>query len=252
MVVYLEEAAVPAKAFYDQAFYARQSKRSESSAHAILPLLFTIYWPNSVVDFGCGVGTWLKAAFDLGIVNLRGFEGPWVSHNQMLIREIKFFNANIADRIETQRADLALCLEVAEHIQPEKAVVLIDNLCRASDVVLFSAAIPRQGGIGHLNERLQSYWAELFAAQGYDVFDVIRPHIWNDTTIRFWYRQNILLFVKRTSTAIDRTLLFKRQAPILDVVHPEMNAFHARDANSSLRRLVRALRFRLTRRGKSH
>lgn len=233
------------KAPYDQSFYARKSIGSERSAREVLRVLFGFYRPASIVDFGCGVGTWLKAGHELGIGALEGYEGPWVSKEQLLLPDIRFFNANVAEPIQTKRFNLALCLEVAEHVPAEGAKTLIDNLCRASDVVLFSAAVPHQGGVGHINEQPQSYWADLFEAEGYDAFDVIRPVIWSNAAVRFWYRQNILLFVRRGSAHIDHNRLREAQRPILDLIHPEMHESKARDARTSLSRLARKARDRL-------
>ena len=122
---------------------------------------------------------------------------------------------------------------------------LIGNLCRASDVVLFSAAVPHQGGVGHINEQRQSYWADLFEAEGYDALDVIRPAVWSNTAVRFWHRQNLLLYVRRGSSKIDHNRLREGQKPILDLIHPEMHEAEARDAKTSLRRFAWKARDRL-------
>jgi Methyltransferase domain len=230
---------------YDKCFYARQSAGSECSAREILRVLFALYRPASMVDFGCGIGTWLKIGHKLGVRTLEGYEGAWVNKEQLLLPDIRLFDANVAEPIQTERFDLALCIEVAEHIPAEGDKTLIGNLCRASDVVLFSAAVPHQGGVGHVNEQWQSYWVRLFEAEGYDVFDVIRPVIWNNATVRYWHRQNILLFVRRGSSKIDQARLREAEKPILDLIHPEMHEAAARDAKTSLRRFAWKARGRL-------
>ena len=96
---------------YGQSFYARQAAGSERSARQVLRVLFGFYRPASMVDFGCGVGTWLKAGHELGVGALEGYEGPWVSKEQLLLSHIRFFNANVAEPIQTDRFDLALCIE---------------------------------------------------------------------------------------------------------------------------------------------
>jgi hypothetical protein len=230
---------------YDRSFYAWQSAGSERSAREVLRVLFDFYRPASIVDFGCGVGTWLKAGHELGVGALEGYEGPWVSKEQLLLSDLRFFNANVAEPIQTERFDLALCIEVAEHIPAEGAKTLIGNLCRASEVVLFSAAVPHQGGVGHINEQRQSYWAGLFGVEGYDVFDVIRPAVWSNAAVRFWHRQNLLLYVRRGSSKVDHNRLCEAQTPILDLIHPEMHEAEAHDAGTSLRRFAWKARNRL-------
>jgi hypothetical protein len=83
----------------------------------------------------------------------------------------------------TRTFDLAVSLEVAEHLPPERGEGFVEDLCRLAPVVLFSAAVPGQGDpkhTGHLNERWQSYWASLFHERGYERAECVRPAIWED------------------------------------------------------------------------
>src|SRR5690606_29502698 len=78
--------------------------------------------------------------------------------------------------------------------------------------------IPGQGGVGHRNERWQSYWAALFAEHGYTAHDIIRPAIWSDDAIPAWYRQNAVLYLDEpTRTRIN---LQPTDPGLLDTVHP--------------------------------
>jgi len=117
-----------------------------------------------------------------------------------------------------------MTLEVAEHLSPEAASTFVKSLVSASDFILFSAAIPLQGGVRHLNEQWPDYWAGLFREQGYVVVDCVRQKIWNETSIPVWYRQNILMFVKEDQVS---RLKMDRSDPVnhsmaLSVVHPEL------------------------------
>jgi hypothetical protein len=153
---------------------------------------------KSAGDFGCGVGTWLAVLKDKGIQDIQGFDGPWVERSMLQIPQENFRQVNLEDHIKPDRQfDLAISLEVAEHLRPEKAGDFVETLVNRADFVLFSAAIPYQGGKGHINEQWPDYWAALFKAQGYEAVDVIRRQIWNDIKIPVWYRQNLLLYVKR-------------------------------------------------------
>jgi len=89
-----------------------------------------------------------------------------------------------------------VCLEVAEHLSPLRADPFIGTLTELAPAVLFSAAIPGQGGTSHLNERWQSYWAGLFASRGYVAIDAIRPRVRGLEDIDWWYRQNTILYVQ--------------------------------------------------------
>jgi glycosyltransferase involved in cell wall biosynthesis len=106
----------------------------------------------------------------------------------------------------------------------------VDSLVRHASVVLFSAAIPDQGGTAHLNEQWPSYWAELFARRGYQAYDAIRPAVWDDQQVAWWYRQNILVFADAQARGAHPALAAASPAPgaALDRVHPENYAAKAR------------------------
>ena len=120
---------------------------------------------------------------------------------------------------------MAISLEVAEHVDKKFSEVFVDNLVRHSDVVLFSAAIPYQGGFRHVNEQWQSYWASLFEARGFTSYDLFRSQIWNDHNIHFWYKQNTILYINKNNVdTIDKVLSYIKEKSLqrlpLDIVHP--------------------------------
>ena len=116
---------------------------------------------------------------------------------------------------------MAISLEVAEHLPETAAAGFVASLCRHADVVLFSAAIPAQGGDNHINEQWQSYWAKLFAQEGFEVFDLVRPRFWSEGRIPFWYRQNMLLYVSDKAESLQQKLNCPRGGDIcIDMVHP--------------------------------
>ncbi len=92
-------------------------------------------------------------------------------------------------------------LEVAEHLPPTTAETFVKCLCSHADVVLFSAAQPGQGGERHVNERKPSYWAGLFAANGFNAYDSIRPLLAENKVVAPWYRFNTLLFANLAGVA---------------------------------------------------
>lgn len=207
---------------YDGAFYENQVTGSERSARVILPLIYAVYQPGSVIDIGCGQGAWLAVAGALGSTDLTGVDGAWVDTTRLRHPAIRFKPADLGGVIPvTARHDLCMSLEVAEHLPSEQADRFVDALCGSSDVVLFSAAVRFQGGTAHVNERRASYWAERFADRGYDCVDLVRGAVWNDERVEWWYRQNALVFVKRGTAVAQRLLAAPRPTPPLDLVHPE-------------------------------
>jgi hypothetical protein len=99
----------------------------------------------------------------------------------------------------------------------------VASLVGMADLVLFSAAIPRQGGSDHINERWQSWWADRFAAHGFVPIDCVRRRIWSNPSVEWWYAQNVLLYASRARMAAARSLRQEYElmgTGQLSVVHP--------------------------------
>ena len=208
-----------ARSIYDTGFYEQQMAGSLQSARKVVPILLSVVPARSVIDIGCGVGTWLTVFREHGLERILGVDGDYVDRAMLQIPADSFVAADLRQPFEAGRFDLAVSVEVAEHIDEAHAETFVRNLTAASDVVAFSAGIPDQGGADHVNEQWPSYWAEKFAAHGYRAVDSIRPLIWNDPEIDFWYRQNLLLFVNTAGAAGDPG--DGRDPSMLDLVHPE-------------------------------
>ena len=185
---------------YDAAFYANQKAGSIASAEIVLGKLKPLLNPiNTALDIGCGAGGWLKTLSNIyPDARIIGVDHTNVPNAEMFISADEFRGHDLSSAFDLQQSfDLVISLEVAEHIQPDQADVFIDNLTRHGAHILFSAATPRQGGTGHVNEQWPSYWIEKFAAHDYALQDVIRPLIWEEDAVASWYKQNILLFVRK-------------------------------------------------------
>jgi len=219
---------------YDHGFYDAQAAGSRRSADVVLPLVFELAMPTSIVDVGCGVGTWLAAAVGLGLTDVVGLDGAYAIDAGLRIDRASFRATDLAEPIPSmgRRFDLAMSLEVAEHLPPARSDNFVDDLCALSDVVLFSAAIPGQTGTDHINLEFQHSWADRFSTHGYLAFDTVRPRIWHDAEVESFYRQNALLFINSTRTElVERATEMARACPpLLDVVHPDLLAFWVRRA----------------------
>ena len=219
---------------YDNEFYADQAPGSQRSANVILPLVFELNQPQSLVDVGCGIGTWLRVAKELGVPTVLGVDGEYALSSGLLIDKDEFKPADLRLPLPDlgRRFDMAMSLEVAEHLPRERAQDLVNELCNLADVIMFSAAIPGQGGTDHINLQAQSVWIERFAANGYQPFDLIRSRVWDETSVEPWYRQNVLVYVHENSAEfIARAAELEAAAPrIFDVAHPDLVAFWERRA----------------------
>jgi SAM-dependent methyltransferase len=208
---------------YGSDYFDLIERQSRGSAGAVVPLLLELVRPSSVVDVGCGTGTWLRRFLELGVDDALGMDGEWVDRDELRIPAERFQVLDLArpPRPE-QRFDLVVSLEVAEHLPAESADGFVEFLAGLGPVVAFSAAIPGQGGSGHVNERWPGYWAERFAACGFAAFDVIRPRIWGDRRIAWWFRQNLVLYVERGREGEYPALPERPNEEVLSLVHPEL------------------------------
>ena len=201
---------------YDDEFYQSQSDSSYVSASSIVPKIVELFQVTSVIDVGCGVGTWLRAFSEIGISDVFGVDGDYVNKSQLLVPEDKFQAYDLSRPLHLDRRfDCCISLEVAEHLPPSSSVDFVTSLTSLSDIVLFSAAIPNQGGVMHINERWQSYWVNLFLSHGYVPYCDIRQYFWNDLNVSDWYRQNLLIFVN------EKKIEPRSDVPLVDIVHPD-------------------------------
>ena len=187
-----------------------------SAANKILPRLIEKYNVQSILDIGTGIGTWLKVAKERNVSDILGVDGSWVNKLLLKIDESEFVEHDLATPLNLKRQfDLVICLEVAEHLTPLAAECIIETLTTHGRLVLFSAAIPEQGGQNHLNEKPHEYWADLFGKKGYFFYDAIRPVVWNDSEVDWWYRQNIFL-VSNMALEFDTSIVNSNL-----YIHPE-------------------------------
>jgi SAM-dependent methyltransferase len=203
---------------------SQQEQANQSSADFILGSLFCYYAPKSVLDVGCGIGTWLAVAQSKGVNDVLGIEGKWLDRKLARIADNSIVDLDLEQPFDLgRRFDLAISLEVAEHLSAQAAAGFIDSLVRHADVVLFSAAIPFQGGHHHVNEQFLDYWGRLFEARGYRPVDWLRSLIWGNNAILWWLRQNIVVFAKEALTTGQGPFagLAQGQGP-LSIVHPDV------------------------------
>ena len=187
---------------YDSIFYEYQREGALRSARIMLPVLHRMLSIKSVLDVGCGAGAWLRAHQDNGVSDIVGVDGDYVDSNMLLIEPARLLAMDITTPLDLGRQfDLVQCLEVAEHVSKAAAEILIGNLIRHGRFILFSAAVPGQGGAEHINERPLCYWRGLFARRGFHVFDPLRPAVANNPDIDWWYRYNTLLYVHESQLA---------------------------------------------------
>ena len=219
---------------YTEEFYGLRNKNTEYAADLILTSLLELLPDiSSAVDIGCGVGTWLSTLERKGVKRILGVDGEWVNPELLVIPKERFLPGNMVNGIHIEeKFDLAICLEVAEHLPADQAEEFIGTLTGLADFVLFSAAIPFQGGTNHVNEQWPEYWDELFNARDFVGFDFIRSAIWNNRNVPYYYRQNILLFVEKNRLDELHLETIRNNFKPIGLIHPEVyttkiNKYHS-------------------------
>ena len=183
---------------YSTAYFETLRRGARSSAERIVPLLLNYVPANSVIDIGCGTGTWLSVFQEQGVQVVLGVDGDYIDPAQLEIAPDCFLARDLETSFTIDRKfDLALSVEVAEHLSPDSANTFVDSLTSLAPAVAFSAAVPGQGGDKHINERWPLYWIERFHQRGYQTIDCLRRPFWDDDKVQWWYAQNLFLFVEQ-------------------------------------------------------
>ena len=173
---------------------------------------------DSVVDVGCGLATWLKVFKSKGVSSLLGVESEETISSYLPSGEIEIIGRDLNSFFEcNSKFDLAICLEVAEHLNPSAADDLVRTLTTLSDCILFSAAIPNQGGQNHINEQGPDYWKKKFQKHGYIMLDPFRKLLWKNEKVHYCYRQNCALLVRQ-----DRYRDLDLPEFVNSYVHPDL------------------------------
>jgi hypothetical protein len=169
-----------------------------NNAKEVIPVLLNLFdKPKSVVDLGGGMGGWCKVFEEYGINNVVCIDHPSIPMDGLLIAKEKFIPCDFErDNPPIIKSDLAISIEFAEHVKERHSNRIVKYLTSCSKIILFSAAVPGQGGLGHINEQWPTFWADKFLSESYHYLDILRPHLIENNLISYYLRQNLFLVVK--------------------------------------------------------
>lgn len=215
---------------YSEKFYEEMENSSTTSAEVVVPIVMDLVLPKSVIDVGCAEGRWLSVFSKAGI-KVFGVDGIWLKPERLIILREQFQSIDLEKPFTLNRvADLVMSIEVAEHLPESSADRFIESLVRLAPIILFSAAIPMQGGSHHINEQWPEYWSKKFAGHGYIPIDCIRRRVWDDKRVSFFYAQNIFIYVKENELKKYPKLQAEVAAgnnKALPLVHPYLYEYYA-------------------------
>ena len=230
--------------YNDKTFGMRED--SLESARVIAPLIIDLINPKSVIDIGCGNGEFLSVFKKNDIEDIFGVEGEWANKKNLRIPQECFMQTNLEKPLKLDKKfDLVVSLEVAEHLPESAARTFVETLTNLGPVVVFSAAIPFQNGVHHINKQWPSYWAKLFRERDYVPIDNIRKKIWGNENVSFWYSQNILMFVKKEYLKGNKKLqegFEQTEESALSMVHPKLYLPKAKRDNVLVRMVPRLIK----------
>jgi SAM-dependent methyltransferase len=219
-----------AAAYFDTAYFGWQGDSAERSARAVVPLVLGRLRPASVVDVGCGSGGWLKIFREHGVADVVGVDAPYVEPDALRIDPGAFVAHDLSEPFRLDREfDLAISLEAAHYVAEGRAATLVESIARLAPAVLFGAAVPHQGGGPGRNRQWPAWWAELFARHGFRAEDWLRPLVWEDERVDWWYAQNTILYLRDEAES----------EPVRPLVHPGLLEEVARPTEPPRRGLFR-------------
>ena len=187
---------------YNATYYACVDGDAMRSRDPMSESIIADLKPRTLIDAGCGTGALMEAIRDRGVetCGLEYSDAGLVRCRQrgLTVRPYNILRDAIPGDL-TER-DVAISFEVAEHLPESGADRLVDLLCGLSNVVVFSAAEPGQGGNEHLNEQPHAYWIAKFASRGWQ-FDRSLSEAWRqqwtERQVAWFYTANLMIFRKQ-------------------------------------------------------
>lgn len=206
---------------YDADFFSEAYEVSFKSAQLYFEHLSLLYNFQTIIDVGAGAGAWSHAAIEAGKQPI-SVDGKWVDKIEKKCDKLNYYYQDLNESLNISiKGDLAVCVEVAEHLDPDRSHSFIEDLCSIAPVIVFGAALPRQGGSGHINCHPHSYWIDIFKQNGYYALDAFRSIFWYDGRVGPWYTQNTFLFVR---DEFKQKFSNIPEPSIINIYHPKIVA----------------------------
>jgi hypothetical protein len=196
---------------YSESFYSSVGSRASIAASIVMGSVKQWYSPSSIVDYGAGPGVWsIEAAkvFPNASVLALDYEAATIFSEEFESKRPKNLitlelNFEEEKSIPVVNLDMAICVEVLEHLSEEAANRVFNSICSTAGIVIFSAAVPGQGGTGHINEKPKNYWVSRFVENDFLVFDTFAQNL-QHPQVPDYYRNNCFLAINSKFLTSDR------------------------------------------------
>lgn len=177
---------------------------------AIAETIIKEYQPKRIIDFGCGTGDLAKAFASRGVTveAIDGYSTPDFSgYSNLRFTKVDLNNITATqtflNQLET-KFDLAISIEVAEHLNPDVSSSFIEWMTSMADVIVFSAAVPSQDGDGHINCRSRSDWYQFIKQHNFVIADTLRQYFTSNSRLGLWHKLNIVDYVQKDTAFAKR------------------------------------------------
>ena len=203
----LKSRLLPHDELYNSDYFATTVELpARDSAGPMAESIVSDLAPRTVVDVGCGTGALLEQLRNRGC-DVFGLEYSEAGLRYCRDRRLNVRKFNLERDVydESNSFDVAISIEVAEHLPEKAADRYVDLLARLSATIVFTAAPPGQGGLDHVNEQAPSYWVSKFRNRGFkhdaELSDRWREK-WRETGVAEMYCKNLMIF-RRTPKSIQ-------------------------------------------------
>lgn len=182
----------------DTNYFQQIIDEETTQAERLASILIDLYSPKTVADYGCATGLYLEP-FAAQDIEVNGYDN---SDAALALTKLpgKVHKADLTQPQSFDATDLSICLEVLEHIEAEDAIKCAETIASKSNILVFSAAHPGQGGEGHINCRPKEYWEGVFNAHGLWVDQADTERVVSFMASGYhmgWLPMNLMVFKKR-------------------------------------------------------
>lgn len=184
---------------YNRDFHKSIENDEYPQAVRVGEYISTFLKPSSFLDFGCSTGLYLREVqIKMPDIHAVGFEFSKEAVDSALCNYV--LQADLTNPVEIERIPntLGLCLEVLEHIEDKYWRQVLENMTRSCDKIIFSAAVPGQGGTGHINCRPKIDWIKRFHELGWVVDLDASRHLINYMQQGYhmgWFSNNAMVLI---------------------------------------------------------